>query len=140
MSVKVKGSFFVGFAFNMIKKLYLLTIISHILHACGGEIPDDLNQKSNTAIALTVPNISALPECKSERENHLVYLQSKEIFLMCDSTAWQNVKIKAKESNQSLVNIVEEREGDDCLYGGQRISIGIDINKNNLLEIGRAHV
>lgn len=39
-----------------------------------------------------------------------------------------------ESGTQSLILIEEESSGDNCLYGGKRIMVGLDLNQNNILE------
>lgn len=123
-------------------KLFTTLFLFMFLPGCGS---DTSSEGDNAAIE--IPAVGAeenkhyqtlaitaqeLQECLEENQNQLVYLIDKNVFKTCQDGEW--VEIEALNSGNQLVVIAEEPIGDNCEAGGQKISTGIDSNKDNALS------
>ena len=91
-----------------------------------------------------------LPVCNSAILGHLYYVELENTFMVCRSNDWDLIDVSGSDGSDgsngsngtdgvdglnSLFTMQAEENGINCPNGGKKLSVGIDINSNNILDI-----
>ncbi len=93
-------------------------------------------------IAILALSTDAGPCNQGKRGKAYYVLQTKKFQVCSDSDAWEEVDLKGASGSAgangqtSLVSVVSEPSGANCVGGGQKIISGLDTNSNGQLDAG----
>lgn len=103
----------------------------------GSDIPNsktpetaEAPKKIDSGWSLIVAGKDKLPPCDAATDGRLAYVSGTKTVTACQNGAWTDISINGKNS---LVEVIDEKAGTNCKYGGKAISTGVDSDEDGKL-------
>lgn len=128
-------------------KLAVISMIvaSGFILSCGSETKTSGNNETSVSTEPTAGGTAAptkdvwslivtgkekLPACDAASEGRMAYVSGTKTATACQNGVWTDITING---HNSLVEVVDEKAGTNCKYGGKAISTGIDSDDDGKL-------